>query len=158
MVQDSGLGILQDPKRYVLRGQEGLVAISDEIRHFLTLPDPSIITKANVKSLVHRQVHLDYIGVKIFNDDGVVVGERRFVGLFTSLSYSRGIRDVPLLRQKVETVRESAPFSANGHAGKALMHILESYPRDELFQIGHKDLFSMCMSCLLYTSPSPRDA
>lgn len=148
LVNDSGLGILRDPKRFILRGNDGLVAISDEIRHFLSLPDPIIITKANVKSLVHRQVHLDYIGVKIFDSNGRVVGERRFAGLFTSLSYSRSLLDVPLLRRKVSKVKERAPFSGEGHAGKALAHILETYPRDELFQISEEELFSTSMNIL----------
>jgi len=157
LVEDSGLGILGDPKRFVLRGSEGLTSISAEIRHFLTLPDPMIITKANVKSLVHRQVHMDYIGVKMFNKKGQVVGERRFVGLFTSLSYSRSLSEVPMLRVKVNNTIERAPFSNEGHAGKALTHILETYPRDELFQISERELYDIVMDIRQLTErPRPR--
>ncbi len=154
-VDGSGLGILQDPKRYILRGKDGLTSMSNEIRHFLALPEPLIITKANVKSNVHRPVHLDYIGVKIFNEDGVVIGERRFVGLFTSLSYSRSAQEVPILRQKFQNVLARAPFPSKGYGSKVLVHILENFPRDELFQISEDDLFKMAIG-ILYLIERPR--
>lgn len=156
-VDESGLGILQDPKRYILRGEKGLTAISNEIRHFLALPEPLIITKANVKSNVHRPVHLDYIGVKIFNENGVVIGERRFVGLFTSLSYSQSAQKVPLLRQKFKNIQARAPFPTRGYGGKLLVHILENFPRDELFQISEDELFETAIGVLyLIERPSTR--
>ena len=148
VVEGSGLGILRDPSRYILRGKEGLTAISPEIRHFLTLPEPMIITKANIKAMVHRQVHLDYVGVKIFDAAGRVIGERRFVGLFTSLSYSRSPLEVPLLRFKVSNVAERSGFDPRSHAGKALGHILENFPRDELFQIAEDGLLETSLGIL----------
>lgn len=136
-----GFGLLRNPERHVLRGSKGLTVMSDEIRDFLTKPDPITITKANVKSSVHRVVHLDYVGVKIFNDQGNVVGERRFVGLFTSQSYGRAPHEVPILRRKVERVKRRSGFDSRSHLGKALTHILDSFPRDEAFQMSEDSLF-----------------
>ena len=39
-----------------------------------------VLAKANSKATVHRPVYLDYVGVKKFDEDGEVVGERRFLG------------------------------------------------------------------------------
>lgn len=147
-VEGSGLGILRDVNRNVLRDKDGFTKMSPEIRHFLTQPEPLIITKANVKSTVHRQAHLDYIGVKIFNPEGTAIGERRFVGLFTSLSYSQFARDVPLLRKKVKRIRERAFHGQRSYAGKALAHILETFPRDELFQVEEDWMFETAMGVL----------
>jgi len=153
----SGLGLLRDPKRHILRGAKGLTAISPEIRDFLSTPDPIIITKANVKTRVHRPVHLDYIGVKIFDKKGCVVGERRFVGLFTSVSYARRAEEVPLIRRKLAIVQRRAFYEPTSHAGKALSHILDTFPRDELFQIGEDQLLEMCLGIQhLMERPRPR--
>ncbi len=157
VVEGSGLGILGDPDFHVLKGQEGLAAISAEVRDFLRLPDPIIITKANVRSTIHRPVHLDYIGVKVFDDDGNLAGERRFVGLFTSVAYSGSASEIPLLRRKVERTLERAGFLPSSHDRKALLNILETYPRDELFQIDDDDLFHTSLGILrLQERPRPK--
>ncbi|WP_281302249.1 NAD-glutamate dehydrogenase [Iodidimonas sp. MBR-55] len=157
-VEKSGLGILRDPNRFILRGTQGLTAISAEIRHFLAQPDkPVIITKANVKATVHRPVHMDYVGVKIYNEEGGVIGERRFTGLFTSQAYAESPYDTPLLRRKVENVQKRALFDKRSHAGKALRHILETFPRDELFQIEEGRLLRTGLGVLhLLERPRPR--
>lgn len=156
-VEGSGLGILRDPERNVLRDKDGLTPMSPEIRYFLTHPQPLIITKANVKSTVHRQSHMDYIGVKIFDSEGNAIGERRFVGLFTSLSYNQFTTDVPIVRKKVNNVLERSRFAQRSYAGKALAHILETFPRDELFQVSEDWLFETAMGILQLTErPRPR--
>ena len=81
-IEGSGLGMLRDPAVKVLRRGAELVAMTPEVRAFLHKPSALIITKANVKSRVHRRAHLDYIGVKLFSDGGEVMGELRVVGLF----------------------------------------------------------------------------
>ncbi|MGY8985101.1 MAG: NAD-glutamate dehydrogenase [Sphingomonadales bacterium] len=151
-VRGSGMGILQNPGRFILRGPKGLTSITREIREFLIQPDPIIITKGNVKTQVHRPVHLDYIGVKIFNPKGVCIGERRFVGLFTSASYSKNPLEIPLIRRKVENIQRKARFAPGSHASKSLSHILETFPRDELFQISEEDLFDFS---ILHLSERP---
>ena len=157
-VKGSGLGILRDPDRHILRGTRGFTPISPEIRHFLTLPKrPLITTKANVKATVHRPVHMDYVGVKIYDKTGGVVGERRFVGLFTSQTYAESPFETPLLRRKAENVLTRALFDRRSHAGKALRHIIESFPRDELFQIDEDRLLQTGLGILhLLKRPRPR--
>ncbi|MZR23960.1 NAD-glutamate dehydrogenase [Sneathiella chungangensis] len=138
LVEGSGLGILRDPTRRIMTGS---TEISPEVKDFLRRRELIIVTKANVRSTVHRAVHLDYVGVKKFNKKGEVIGECRFTGLFTSAAYNRIPRDIPYLRRKVSQTLELAGFAKNSHDEKAFTHILESYPRDELFQISVEDLY-----------------
>ncbi len=107
-----------------------------------------IITKANSRATVHRTVYLDYIGFKMFDLDGNVVGERRFLGLFSSAAYRTSVRELPVVKRKVATVLERSGLSPRSHSGKDLMEILETYPRDELFQISTDDLYRSVMGVL----------
>jgi len=130
-----GLGILKDPNVRVLRRGKETVVTTPEIRAFLTGPDPLIVTKANVKSVIHRRIYLDYIGIKTFDEKGKLRGELRIVGLFTSTAYTRSVMTIPYLRFKAKAVVAGSGFDPADHSGKALINVLESYPRDELFQI-----------------------
>jgi glutamate dehydrogenase len=107
-----------------------------------------VLTKANSRATVHRPSYLDYIGVKKFDADGNVVGERRFLGLFSSAAYTESVRRVPVIRRKVDEVLERAGFSPNSHDGRDLLQILETYPRDELFQTPAAELQSIVTSVL----------
>ncbi|MCK8436530.1 NAD-glutamate dehydrogenase [Streptomyces sp. D2-8] len=107
-----------------------------------------VLTKANSRATVHRPSYLDYIGVKKFDADGNVIGERRFLGLFSSAAYTESVRRVPVIRRKVEEVLERAGFSPNSHDGRDLTQILETYPRDELFQTPVDELRSIVTSVL----------
>ena len=106
------------------------------------------ITKANARSTVHRATYLDFVGVKRFAPDGSVVGEHRFLGLLTSTAYSAPPEEIPLLGPKVARVVRRAGFARTGHAGKALLNILDSYPRDELLQTSEDDLFRIATGIL----------
>ncbi|WP_406160493.1 NAD-glutamate dehydrogenase [Streptomyces sp. NBC_01005] len=107
-----------------------------------------VLTKANSRSTVHRPSYLDYVGVKKFDTDGNVIGERRFLGLFSSAAYTESVRRVPVIRRKVAEVLEGAGFSPNSHDGRDLLQILETYPRDELFQTPVDQLRSVVTSVL----------
>ncbi|MFJ5728625.1 NAD-glutamate dehydrogenase [Streptomyces paradoxus] len=107
-----------------------------------------VLTKANSRATVHRPSYLDYIGVKKFDADGNVIGERRFLGLFSSAAYTESVRRVPVIRRKVEEVLKQAGFSPNSHDGRDLLQILETYPRDELFQTPVGELRSIVTSVL----------
>ena len=144
----TGLGILRDPRVIVFRGLRSLHTMPPEVRAFVRRPDLLMVTKSNVKSTVHRPVHLDVIGVKRFDDRDRVVGQRLFVGLFTSSAYSLSPREIPVLRRKLRTIFDRAGFPAASHTGKALTHILETYPRDELFQASDETLFEIAMGIL----------
>ncbi|TJV68346.1 MAG: NAD-glutamate dehydrogenase [Mesorhizobium sp.] len=130
-----GLGILADPDVLVLRRGTEAVTTTPEIRAFLHGPEPLIVTKANAKSLVHRRIYLDYVGVKTYTAKGALAGELRIVGLFTSTAYTRSVMKIPYLRSKAETIIAKSGFNPNDHSGKALINVLESYPRDEFFQV-----------------------
>ena len=147
-IDGSGRGILTDPTVMVLRRGSELVQMTPEIRRFFFDAAPLIVTKANVISRVHRRVHMDYVGVKMFDEKGAIAGELRVVGLFTSQAYTQSPRLIPLLRLKVERVVAGAGLPPESHDGKALINVLESYPRDELFQIGERELLRVARGIL----------
>jgi glutamate dehydrogenase len=156
-VEGSGLGVLRDPQVRVLRRGAELVDLTPEVRSFYFGPAPLIITKANVVARVHRRVHMDYVGVKTWRCDGTVGGEIRFVGLFTSQAYTGSPRDIPILRHKVDSVLRKAGHPVSSHAGKALLNVLETFPRDELFQIDAEELEAWSEGILdLQTRPRVR--
>ena len=107
-----------------------------------------VLTKANSRATVHRRSYLDYVGVKKFDADGNVIGERRFLGLFSSAAYTESVRRVPVVRRKVAEVLERAGFGPESHDGRDLLQILETYPRDELFQTPVDQLKSIATSVL----------
>ncbi|GAB3814555.1 hypothetical protein GCM10027605_60200 [Micromonospora zhanjiangensis] len=107
-----------------------------------------IITKANSRATVHRSAYLDYIGFKIFDEAGEVVGERRFLGLFSTAAYRTSVRELPVVRRKVAEVLDRSGLSPRSHSGKDLLQILETYPRDELFQIKTDDLYHAVIGVL----------
>ena len=123
----SGLGILRDtPSGYIASAPGNALLV---------------ISKDPARSTVHRNAYLDTVAVRRFGDDGAVIGEWRCIGLWTSAAYNSSPIDVPILRHKVASVVRKAGYPANSHAGKDLIAILETYPRDELFQISEKDLY-----------------
>ena len=146
IVPNSGLGILREPR---LGGiSASFTELPPEIRALARKPQLMVLTKANSRATVHRTGYLDYIGIKRFDAAGQVVGERRFVGLYTSSTYHANPQSIPILRQKIERVMALAGFPHSSHAGKNLFSLLETYPRDELFQIGEETLFATAMGIL----------
>ena len=107
-----------------------------------------VLAKANSKATVHRPVYLDYVGVKTFDENGEVVGERRFLGLFSSAAYTESLTRIPVIRVKAKQVIDRAGFAPLSHSGKALMDVLETYPRDELFQTPIDELSPIAESVL----------
>ena len=107
-----------------------------------------IITKANSRATVHRPAYLDYVGIKQFDGNGDVVGERRFLGLFSSAAYTESLTRIPVLREKAHQLIQGAGFTPMSHSGKALMDILETYPRDELFQTSVSELLPVAEAVL----------
>ena len=138
IVPGTSLGIFRDEGRYVLTRQDGpgaeggAAAIAER---FIQREEILLVTKTGVRGTVHRPVHMDYIGIKRYDGKGKLIGERRFVGLFTSSAFNRTPRDIPLMRRKLSQALELAGMEPDSHDGKALTHILETYPRDELWQI-----------------------
>jgi len=133
----TGLGLLRTGAG---RPRPQVTELRDEIRSKAREPVLLVVTKANSVSTVHRATYLDYVGVKVFDARGRVTGERRFIGLFTSAAYSASPRSIPLLQHKVQRVIDHFGISPVSHDGKALMHVLETHPRDELFQASVAEL------------------
>lgn len=145
-VPGSGLGVLReghgDPSA-------SFAALPASARALARAPTPLlVITKANTRATVHRDGYTDYVGVKRFDAQGRVVGEHRFIGLFTSSAYASRATEVPLLRRKVEAVARRAGFSPGGHLAKALQHTLETFPRDDLFQVPEEELYDTALGIL----------
>ena len=143
MREESGLGLLEDPSVLVFHGLRQLGHLPPEVQEYLRQPHILVLNKTSWRSTVHRPVQLDAIVVKRFDKAGNIMGVRLFVGLFTSAAYNQGPGDIPILRQKVRSLLERSGYDPHSHAGKALLHVLHSYPRDELFQIDEDDLFEI---------------
>ncbi|MCC3294823.1 NAD-glutamate dehydrogenase [Arthrobacter sp. zg-Y411] len=141
--EDSGLGLLRlhSASRKVQRLTGAGRAKAREKRAL-------VITKANSRSSVHRPAYLDYLGVKRFDEQGNVNGERRFIGLFATGAYTGSVRSIPIVRDKVREVMRYCGFPADSHSGKDLLSILETYPRDELFQIEPAALLETSLAIL----------
>ena len=145
---ESGLGILRSRDMAVLRRWNEPLVITAQMRALLEQPTLLIVTKAAVRSRVHRRVYMDYVGLKRFDRSGKLTGEFRIVGLFTSTAYTRSTRSIPYLRRKVDAVVKRAGFDPDGHSGKALVNVLENYPRDELFQLDEDTLYEFALAVL----------
>ena len=145
---EHSLGILRDAATMVFDDAIELAAMPDEIRALLSAPGPLLVTKSVSQSRVHRPAHMDVVGVKICDAHGRVAGLHAFLGLFTSAAYTRNPAGIPLLRQKVARVEARAAFPRHGHDAKALANILETYPRDELFQIPEDLLYRFALGIL----------
>jgi len=145
-VDGSGLGILHGGERSLApRSLRTLVA--KELPQSGSM-DAIILTKTNARASVHRPGYMDYIGVLAFDEAGVPVVEQRFLGLFTTAAYMARPQDVPLVRRKVETVMQRSGLRRDSHSGKALRHVLELLPRDELFQCSEDELFDVATGIL----------
>ncbi|SEC15850.1 glutamate dehydrogenase [Rhizobiales bacterium GAS191] len=149
LVGANGLGLLRDPDLRVLRQGSEFVNVTPEVRAFLAEPTPVIVTKANIKSHVHRRVHMDYVGLKLFSQEGQPQGELRIVGLFTANAYDSPVAAVPYLRRKADAVLARAALDPSSYAGRALKNVLETYPRDELFQIDVDTLYQFVLEILM---------
>ncbi|MGH6612210.1 MAG: NAD-glutamate dehydrogenase, partial [Burkholderiaceae bacterium] len=143
LVSGSGLGILRESQTE--SSVSGSFAVlPPQARATAREPSPMIvITKANSRSTVHRPGYIDYVGIKRYGANGEVIGEQRFVGLFTSTAYTDRVAEVPLIRGKVSEVTARSGLAPGSHLGKAMAHVLETFPRDELFQMTTDELYEI---------------
>ncbi|HTV78943.1 MAG TPA: NAD-glutamate dehydrogenase [Steroidobacteraceae bacterium] len=172
----SGLGILRAARPGV--ATPAPTALTGALRREARSARAVLVTKANSRATVHRGSYLDYVGVRIFDARGRVTGEHRFLGLWTSSAYESSPRSIPMLKDKIEAVVGAFNAAPHSHDAKALLHVLETYPRDELFQatipelirnvrgivnlyeraqvrlFARRDPFDRFYSCLVYV---PRD-
>ncbi len=142
-VPDSGLGILRQKGGPPISAS--FARLPPDVRRMARHKHLLNLTKANSRATVHRPAFLDYIGVKRFDEHGEVVAERRFLGLYTHTAYSATPWEIPVIRRKARRVLERAGLPYGGHDYKALVDIIETYPRDELLQISEDDLYEIAM-------------
>lgn len=171
------LGILKNASIRII-GDARVEEPPQELLSFMESNNLLIVTKANSRSKIHRPTWLDYIGIKIFNKENNLCGELRIVGLFTSSAYTHSIFQIPFLKEKAENIIQRLGYDCTDHSGKALINVLETYPRDEMFRsnidtltenaelilqlderprlrvLAHTDSFGRFVSILVYV---PRD-
>ena len=136
---DSGLGIL----RGSARGRTPApIVLTGHLRNKAREPDLLVLTKANTPSTVHRASYLDYVGIKTFDAAGSVNGEHRFLGLWTSSAYHSSPAEIPLLRRKLDAVIQHFDLPPQSHDAKAVVNVIENFPRDELFQMSTAELIA----------------
>lgn len=146
LIPGSGLGVLRDDSESTI--SRSYADMPPQARKLALSKHILIIAKTNTKSTVHRDAYTDYIGVKRFNEKGELIGERRFIGLYTSTAYHSSPQYIPFLRHKVEKVIQEFHYPADSHNGKELVHILEILPRDDLFQATHEELVELTAGIL----------
>ncbi len=146
IVPGSGLGILQSHAQEAT--SQSFAHLPANIRKLARKPGLLVITKSSSRATVHRPGYLDYLGIKRFDESGTVVGEWRFLGLYTSAAYMSRPKDIPLLRRKQQNIMKKSGFRAHSHSAKALINILETLPRDELFQSSEDELHAAATAIL----------
>jgi glutamate dehydrogenase len=148
VLPETGLGVLREEQVQVFDGLRNLGALPPDVRDFMRQPVLVRINKTNRASTIHKPVAMDSVAVKCFDQQGRVSGERLFAGLFTAAAYASSPLSIPLLREKIQQVIERAGFAPKSYDGKNLRHIIETYPRDELFQITGDELYPIALGIL----------
>ena len=150
IVSGSSLGILRRPNESEDASSlcASFASMPPQARRLAHKPELLVITRSGSESTVHRPGYMDYIGIKKFNKQGKVTGEHRFLGLYTQVAYTRDTHRIPILRRKVENVFRDSGYRPDSHAGRALAGILETYPRDEMFQITQSELLDIALGIL----------
>lgn len=148
LIPGTGLGVLRDESK------------SKVVRYFNDLPPKArelvlspktilIISQTNTEATVHRKSRFTiYIGIKRFSNEGKLIGEHRFIGLYTSEAYNSDPQFIPVLREKVEKVLSRSGLPRSGHNARALRNILATIPRDDLFQADIEELYTLSMGIL----------
>jgi glutamate dehydrogenase len=133
----SGLGLLrhEESSSYALPTR-----LPDALRHSLNEPPLLIVSKTNAQSPVHRAAHMEYVGVKKIGDGGAVVGERRFVGLFTSKALAENSATVPVLQRKLATILASEDVAESSEEHESIVSVFGSIPKIEALASRAEDL------------------
>jgi len=146
VVPGSGLGVLRDNIATI--PEQNFMPISLDVYQLLNTTKPLLITKATSKARVDRPVFMDYIGVKQYDDTGQLVGEKRFLGLYASSAYSCELNTIPIVHSKINTLTERFEKGHRTHSTRSLLYVLNSLPRDELFQANVDALYGCAIGVL----------
>ncbi len=139
----TGLGILREREDEKVSSAFSVLPL--EVRKHAREPQLLILTKGNSRSTIHLPTYIDYVGIKRFDETGQVTGEYRLLGLYTSVAYRCDPYEIPVVRRKLEQIIARSGYEDGSHAEKSLQTILQTYPRDELFQISPDLLFEIAM-------------
>jgi glutamate dehydrogenase len=139
---DSSLGLM---KNSTSDRERVLSNIPGSAREEALSNHPLLLTKTNSRSRVHRPAYMDYIGVKRFDEKGNVVGEDRFIGLYSASFYNSSATQVPILQNKIDNICQKSGFEKESHGHKAFLNIIETYPRDELLQGSEDELAQIAL-------------
>ncbi|MCG6986849.1 MAG: NAD-glutamate dehydrogenase [Gemmatimonadetes bacterium] len=129
----SGLGLLKDENESHYAWPVRLSELDPGLRERIVHGPLLIISKTNAESHVHRRARMDYIGIKKLSPEGEVVGEHRFLGLFTSKAYAEDAEHIPILRHKLHQILDEAGVREGSHDYKEIITIFNSLPKEELF-------------------------
>ena len=142
----TSLGLLREDRDDI--DPDGYVAPAAALDKYSQSPRILVVAKANRRSWIHHAETMDVIAIKRMDDMGNVIGAHRFLGLFSGDAYAMSPRQIPLLRQKVRDVAARAALRPRSHSAKSLRYILETFPRDELFQSSEDELYNTVMGVL----------
>jgi glutamate dehydrogenase len=142
-IPNTGLGVLRS--NLSKSNTRSISTMTPDARELTLSPRILVMSKTNTLASVHRDAYTDYIGVKRFNNKGEVIGERRIIGLYTSAAYHTNPKHIPFLRHKVALIMENSKLNPHSHAGKVLLNILETLPRDDLIQAPEDELLEIAM-------------
>jgi glutamate dehydrogenase len=145
---EDALGLMADEAFRLFRPTGDPRSVSTDLAEALADPSPLIVTKSRAVSNVHRRAWIDVVLVKRYDAQGRVVGGLCIAGLFTATAYTSSVRTIPMLRRKAATVLARAGFAPESHSGRALVKVLETYPRDDLFQIDTTALYQFSLAIL----------
>ena len=143
-VEGTGLGLLKHREEQ----SRMMSSFSNAARQEALSDNILVVTKTGSRSRVHRPAYMDHVGIKIFDKNGKVVGEHRFIGLYGAAFYNASVQSIPMLSEKIERITEKSSFAKGSHAYKALMNVLETYPRDELIQASEQHLTEVALGVL----------
>jgi len=107
-----------------------------------------IVGKTNMVSTVHRPANSDLIAIMEFSKNKELIGAHCFIGLYTASAYNHSPQTIPFLRLKLKKIMAKANFPIDSHDGKALLNILENFPRDDLFQGTIDELYDIALGVL----------
>lgn len=142
-IPDTGLGVLRDSLSK--SSARSITAMTPEAQELTLSHRIMVMSKTNTLATVHRDAYTDYIGIKRFDKEGMVIGERRIIGLYTSAAYHTNPKHIPFLRHKVALIMENSHLNPRSHSGKVLLNILETLPRDDLIQGSEEELLEIAM-------------
>ena len=133
------LGVLKRHKEALHTGSYG-TSLAEHLQKLLLEPLLLRVSKSIHKSLVHRRASLDTFAIKRFDAKGQVIGESIFCGLFTSKAVDESALNIPFLGGKIASILKQSGLEKNSHAYRNLEHVIDTYPREELFEASIPDL------------------